>query len=45
LRSAPRFGEHSDDVLARVGGYSEDELRSFAARQITTSDIIPGAAG
>jgi crotonobetainyl-CoA:carnitine CoA-transferase CaiB-like acyl-CoA transferase len=45
LRSAPRFGEHSDDVLARVGGYSEDELRSFAVQQITTSDIIPGAAG
>lgn len=29
---APRLGEHTDVVLAEVGGYGPDEIRSLAAR-------------
>ncbi len=45
LRSAPRFGEHTREVLTSVAGYSEAEVDSFAARSITTDDLIPGLAG
>jgi crotonobetainyl-CoA:carnitine CoA-transferase CaiB-like acyl-CoA transferase len=45
VRPAPRFGEHSAEVLARVAGYSAAELDEIAAQQVTTADLIAGAAG
>ncbi len=44
-RPAPRFGEHSAEVLARIGGYSEAEIAVFAEKLVTTTDLIPGVAG
>ncbi|MBA4181407.1 MAG: hypothetical protein C0506_12520 [Anaerolinea sp.] len=43
--AAPRFGEHTRDVLQRLAGCSEADLDAFAERQVTTDDLIPGAAG
>ncbi len=45
VKPAPRFGEHSREVLARVAGYSETDLDRFAATMVTTDDLIPGVAG
>jgi len=45
IRAAPRFGEHTREVLKRVGGYSEAELEAFAAKNVITDDLIAGAAG
>ncbi len=45
VNSAPRFGEHTRDVLNRVGGYSDEELDAMEANSVITDDLIPGAAG
>ena len=45
IRAAPRFGEHTREVLKRVAGYSDAELDSFAAKNVITDDLIAGAAG
>jgi crotonobetainyl-CoA:carnitine CoA-transferase CaiB-like acyl-CoA transferase len=45
VRPAPRFGEHSAEVLSRVAGYSEADIQRFAENNITTTDLIAGAAG
>ena len=30
-RRAPRLGEHSDEILAELGGYSSDEIARLRA--------------
>ncbi len=45
LRAAPRFGEHTREVLKRVARYSDAELDAFAAKNVITADLIAGAAG
>ena len=39
VRAAPRFGADSDDVLRRLG-YSDDDVRAFAAKHVTSMAII-----
>ena len=39
VRAAPRFGADSDDVLRRLG-YSEDDVRAFAAKHVTSTAIV-----
>ena len=45
VNAAPRFGEHSHDVLTRVGGYSDAEVHALVASNVVTADLIAGAAG
>jgi crotonobetainyl-CoA:carnitine CoA-transferase CaiB-like acyl-CoA transferase len=42
---APRFGEHTREVLRRVAGYTDGQLDKLAAGNVITDDLIPGAAG
>ena len=45
VNAAPRFGEHTREVLRRVAGYTDEQLDTMAARNVITDDLIPGAAG
>ncbi len=45
IRAAPRFGEHTRDVLRRIGGYSDTEIEALAEKNVITDDLIAGAAG
>ena len=45
VNSAPRFGEHTRDVLGRVAGYSPEELDAMETNSVITDDLIPGVAG
>jgi crotonobetainyl-CoA:carnitine CoA-transferase CaiB-like acyl-CoA transferase len=43
VNPAPRFGEHSREVLARVAGYNEAELDELARKGVTTTDLLAGS--
>jgi crotonobetainyl-CoA:carnitine CoA-transferase CaiB-like acyl-CoA transferase len=45
LRPAPRFGEHSEQVLRDVAGYDDGAIEEMASGRVTTRDLTPSAAG
>jgi len=45
VEPAPSFGQHTDDVLIRVAGYSVEELAELRANNVITDDLLPTTAG
>jgi crotonobetainyl-CoA:carnitine CoA-transferase CaiB-like acyl-CoA transferase len=45
VNGAPRFGEHSREVLERIAGYSADDVEALSKKNVVTADLIAGAAG
>jgi crotonobetainyl-CoA:carnitine CoA-transferase CaiB-like acyl-CoA transferase len=45
LRAAPRFGEHSAQVLRDVAGYDDAAIEEMAGFRVTTQDLTPSVAG
>lgn len=41
-RAAPAFGQHTDDVLARIAGLSAEEIRLAWATKATATAPLPG---
>jgi crotonobetainyl-CoA:carnitine CoA-transferase CaiB-like acyl-CoA transferase len=45
VAAAPLFGQHTDEVLTRVAGYSAKELSALREKCVITDDLLPTTAG
>ena len=45
LRPAPRFGEHSAQLLRDIAGYDDAAIEELTASRVTTMDLTPSPAG
>ena len=45
LRPAPRFGEHSVPLLRDIAGYEDEAIEAMANARVTTTELMPSAAG
>ncbi len=45
LRPAPRFGEHSVPLMRDIAGYDDEAIEAMANARVTTTELMPSAAG
>jgi crotonobetainyl-CoA:carnitine CoA-transferase CaiB-like acyl-CoA transferase len=45
LRPAPRFGEHTAQVLRDVAGYDDETIDQLSASGVTANEVVPSPAG